>query len=62
MWPWRDWVIRALNENMPFDRFTIEQIAGDMLPGATLSQKLPPVFTAITCSTARAAVLPRNRG
>jgi hypothetical protein len=38
MWPYRDWVIRALNEDMPFTRFTIEQIAGDLLPGATASQ------------------------
>ena len=38
MWPWRDWVIRAFTNNMPFDRFTIEQIAGDMLPGATRDQ------------------------
>ncbi len=35
VWPWRDWVIRAINEDMPFDQFTIRQIAGDMLPGAT---------------------------
>jgi hypothetical protein len=35
MWPYRDWVIRALNEDMPFSRFTIEQIAGDLLPNAT---------------------------
>lgn len=34
MWPWRDWVIRALNEDLPFDRFTVEQLAGDMLAGA----------------------------
>jgi hypothetical protein len=33
-WPWRDWVIDALNENMPFDQFTIEQFAGDLLPNA----------------------------
>lgn len=38
MWPWRDWVIRAFNDNMPFDRFTVEQVGGDMLPGATRDQ------------------------
>jgi uncharacterized protein (UPF0335 family) len=44
MWPWRDWVVQALNENMPFDQFTIEQIAGDMLPDATMSQRLATGF------------------
>jgi len=38
IWPWRDWVISAFNKDMPFDRFTIEQIAGDMLPNATHEQ------------------------
>jgi mono/diheme cytochrome c family protein len=38
IWPYRDWVIRKLNEDMPFDAFTIQQIAGDMLPGATPDQ------------------------
>jgi mono/diheme cytochrome c family protein len=38
MWPYRDWVIRALNEDMPFTRFTIEQIAGDLLPDPTPDQ------------------------
>ncbi len=38
IWPYRDWVIRALNEGLPFDQFTVEQIAGDMLPGATPDQ------------------------
>jgi len=44
MWRWRDWVIDAFNHNMPFDRFTVEQIAGDMLPNATLDQKIASGF------------------
>ncbi|MCH2201449.1 MAG: PSD1 and planctomycete cytochrome C domain-containing protein [Fuerstiella sp.] len=44
MWPWRDWVIQAFNDNMPFDQFTIEQLAGDMLPDATMSQQLATGF------------------
>jgi hypothetical protein len=40
MWPYRDWVIQAFNADMPFDQFTLEQIAGDMLPNATLEQKI----------------------
>lgn len=43
-WPWRDWVIRAFNEDMPFDRFVIEQIAGDLLPNATPEQVLATAF------------------
>jgi len=43
-WRWRDWVIEAFNDNMPFDQFTVEQIAGDMLPGATLDQKIASGF------------------
>ena len=44
IWPYRDWVIKALNANLPFDRFTIEQLAGDMLPGAGVSQKVATGF------------------
>ena len=44
MWSWRDWVIRALNDNMPFDQFTIEQIAGDMLPEPTQDQLIATGF------------------
>lgn len=40
MWPYRDWVIEAINNDMPFDQFTIEQIAGDLLPGSTRKQKV----------------------
>ena len=44
MWPWRDWLVDALNNNMPFDQFTIEMLAGDLLPGATPEQVLATGF------------------
>ena len=44
MWKYRDWVINALNADLPFDQFTIEQIAGDMLPNATTDQKIATGF------------------
>ena len=44
IWPYRDWVIGALNADMPFDEFTLEQLAGDMLPNATPAQKIATGF------------------
>ena len=43
-WMWRDWLIRALNEDLPFDQFTIWQLAGDLLPDATTDQKIASAF------------------
>jgi len=43
-WPWRDWVIDAYNANMPFDQFTVEQLAGDLLPNRTRDQRLASAF------------------
>jgi len=43
-WPWRDWVIDAFNQNLPYDQFVIEQLAGDLLPDATVSQRIATAF------------------
>jgi hypothetical protein len=58
MWRWRDWVIEALNRNMPFDQFTIEQIAGDMLPDATLDQKIATGFNRNHRGNAEGGIIP----
>ena len=44
VWPWRDWVINALNDDLPYDQFTVEQLAGDLLPNPTSQQILATVF------------------
>jgi hypothetical protein len=51
IWPYRDYVIRAFNEGMPFDRFTVEQIAGDLLPGATVEQKVASGYNRLLQTT-----------
>lgn len=60
VWAYRDWVIRALNEDMPFDQFTLEQIAGDLLPNATESQKIATGFHRCTPTNVEAGSLPEE--
>ncbi|HYT91262.1 MAG TPA: DUF1549 domain-containing protein, partial [Gemmataceae bacterium] len=60
MWRWRDWVIDAFNQNMPFDQFTIEQLAGDLLPGATLEQKIATGFNRNHRGNAEGGIVPEE--
>jgi len=58
MWLWRDWVIDAYNRNMPFDQFTIEQIAGDLLPNATVNQRVATGFNRNHMNTHEGGTIP----
>ncbi|HVW01475.1 MAG TPA: DUF1549 domain-containing protein, partial [Planctomycetaceae bacterium] len=60
MWRWRDWVIDAYNRNLPFDRFTIEQLAGDMLPDATLDQQIASGFHRNLRGNAEGGIIPEE--
>src|SRR6266508_1166479 len=59
-WRWRDWVIEAFNRNKPFDQFVVEQLAGDLLPNATLYQKIATAFNRNHRINAEGGVVPEE--
>ncbi|MGH9769045.1 MAG: DUF1553 domain-containing protein, partial [Blastocatellia bacterium] len=59
-WRWRDWVIEAFNQNKPFDQFVVEQLAGDLLPNATLDQRIATAFNRNHRINAEGGVVPEE--
>ncbi len=60
MWRWRDWVIDAFNRNLPYDQFTLEQLAGDLLPGATRDQRIATAFNRNHRGNAEGGIVPEE--
>jgi hypothetical protein len=60
VWPYRDWVIRSFNDNKPFDQFTIEQVAGDLLPDATQDTRIASCFNRLLLTTEEGGAQPKD--
>jgi hypothetical protein len=60
MWRWRDWVIDAFNQNLPYDQFTLEQLAGDLLPEPTLEQRIATGFNRNHRINAEGGIIPEE--